>query len=64
MERYFITPNKREALDVNAHNGEEQEIFKHPYKDEWAVRVLLNNKYIKAKLTGRVVELLPCDWIE
>lgn len=64
MDRYFITPIKNEALDVNAHNSQEQKLIKHPCGNIWAVRVLPGNRYIQARLEGKIVESLPDDWKE
>ncbi|MGM0653165.1 MAG: hypothetical protein ACQES4_10370 [Bacillota bacterium] len=62
MDRYFITSRENEVLDVNAHNSEEQEVIKHPGKGLWAVRVLPDNQYVKAKLSGKITDSLPDDW--
>ncbi len=63
MRSYFITTIKNEALDVNAHNEDEQIIIKHPCEEKWAVKVLPENKYVKLRLKGIVVDSLPDDWI-
>lgn len=62
MKRYFVTPRENEVLDVNAHNSVEQKVIKHPGKDLWAVRVLPDNQYVKARLSGKIVDTLPEDW--
>lgn len=62
MCRYFITPVKNEALDVDAHNEREQKLIEHPCKNLWAVKVLPGNKYIQARLTGKIVQSLSEDW--
>jgi len=61
---YFISPIRKEAIDVNAHNEEEQIIIKHPGKEKWAVRILPGNKYSHAELYGTVVDSLSDDWTE
>jgi len=62
MNRHFITQRENEVLDVNAHNSEEQKVLKHPDKELWAVRVLPDNQYVKANLSGKIVDSLPEDW--
>ncbi|HAA26255.1 MAG TPA: hypothetical protein DCE11_09120 [Ruminiclostridium sp.] len=62
MGGYFVTPVENEALDVNAHNEQEQKLVKHPDKSLWAVKVLPGNKYIQARLTGKIVQSLSVDW--
>jgi hypothetical protein len=64
MNNYFITPILNEALDVNAHNREEQRILKHPREEKWAVKVCSDNKFVMAKLKGIVVGSLPDEWSE
>jgi len=62
MSRHFITQRENEVMDVNAHNSEEQKVLKHPDKELWAVKVLPDNQYVKAKLSGKIVDALPEDW--
>ena len=59
---YFISPNQHEVLDVNAHNWQEQEVIKHPSKDQWAVAIIPGNPYIKIRGEGKIVVSLPPDW--
>ncbi len=61
---YFISPIRKEAADVNAHNEEEQIMLKHPIEEKWAVRILPGNKYAYAKLRGAVADILPDDWCD
>jgi hypothetical protein len=60
--RYFYTSSFKAALDVNAHNKYEQQIFKHPDKDEWIVPVLPGNKYILLDLNGKLLDSWPESW--
>lgn len=62
MDRFFVTKVKNQVMDVNAHNEKEQIVIKHPIEEKWAVKVLANNKYIKGRLEGVIVNSLPEDW--
>ncbi len=59
---YFISSNKHEILDVNAHNWVEQEIIKHPREEKWVVPIMPGNQFIKMKAEGKVLTSLPDDW--
>ncbi len=61
---YYISANKHEIFDVNAHNWVEQEIIKHPGEEKWAVPIMPGNQFIEMKEEGKVVTFLPDDWRE
>jgi len=53
---YFVSSNKKEVFDVQAHNSKLYKI--NIYSDKWYIKVLPDNKYLNSKLTGKVVNNL------
>ncbi|KAF1084411.1 hypothetical protein SPSYN_02188 [Sporotomaculum syntrophicum] len=58
---FYITNNKNEALDVQAHEDNPKPLIKHPIYNMWAVEITENNKYVKNK-KGRIYNKLSHDW--